>query len=32
MRLPTDENLYKLLIFVLMLMVVLGIVFDTDYN
>lgn len=32
MRLPSDENLYKLLVFLLMLMVALGIFFDTDYN
>ena len=32
MRLPSDDTLYKTLIFLLVLMVVLGIVFDTDYN
>ena len=32
MRLPSDETLYKIFIFLLALMVVLGILFDTDYN
>ena len=32
MRLPSDNTLYKILIFLLVLMVVLGILFDTDYS
>jgi len=32
MRLPSDNTLYKTLIFLLVLMVVLGILFDTDYS
>ena len=32
MRLPSDNTLYKVLIFLLVLMVVLGILFDTDYS
>jgi len=32
MRLPSDTTLYKILIFLLTLMVVLGILFDTDYS
>ncbi len=32
MRLPNDNTLYKIFIFLLVLMVVLGILFDTDYS
>jgi len=32
MRLPSEETLYKIMIFLLVLMVMLGILFDTDYN
>jgi len=32
MRLPSDDTLYKILVFLLVLMVVLGILFDTDYS
>ncbi len=32
MRLPSDKTLYRILVFLLMLMVVLGILFDTEYN
>ncbi len=32
MRLPSNDTLYKTLVFLLVLMVVLGILFDTDYN
>lgn len=32
MRLPSEASLYKTMIFLLALMVVLGILFDTDYN
>lgn len=32
MRLPSDDTLYKIFIFLLFLMVVLGILFDTDYS
>lgn len=32
MRLPSNDTLYKVLIFLLTLMVILGILFDTDYN
>jgi hypothetical protein len=32
MRLPSNATLYKIFIFLLILMVVLGILFDTDYN
>jgi len=32
MRLPSNDTLYTILIFLLTLMVVLGILFDTDYN
>lgn len=32
MQLPSEEKLYKIMIFLLILMVVLGILFDTDYN
>ncbi len=32
MKLPSDHTLYKIFIFLLVLMVVLGILFDTDYN
>jgi hypothetical protein len=32
MKLPSDNTLYKIFIFLLVLMVVLGILFDTDYN
>lgn len=32
MRLPDDDTLYKILVFLLVLMVLLGILFDTNYN
>gem|GEM_PF-1106079 len=32
MKLPSDNTLYKIFIFLLVLMVTLGILFDTDYN
>ena len=32
MRLPSEETLYKIFIFLLVFMVVLGIIFDTDYS
>lgn len=32
MRLPSDKTLYKILLFLLFGMVVLGILFDTDFN
>jgi len=32
MRLPNEETLYKIMIFLLVLMVILGILFDTDYS
>lgn len=32
MKLPSEDTLYKLLIFLLTLTVVLGILFDTNYN
>jgi len=32
MNLPSDETLYKILIFLLSAMVILGIIFDTDFN
>jgi len=32
MRLPSDEILYKILIFLLFGMVILGILFDTNFN
>lgn len=32
MRLPSDAMLYKVFIFLLVLMVILGILFDTDYS
>jgi len=32
MRLPSDETLYKIFIFLLVLYVILGILFDTHYN
>jgi hypothetical protein len=32
MRLPSDETLYKIFVFLLVLTVVLGILFDTNYN
>jgi hypothetical protein len=32
MQLPEDETLYKIMIFLLVLTVALGIVFDTNYN
>lgn len=32
MRLPSEYTLYKIFIFLLLLMVVLGILFDTDYS
>ena len=32
MRLPSDRTLYKILLFLLFGMVILGILFDTDFN
>jgi len=32
MKLPSDETLYNVLIFLLILTVALGILFDTNYN
>ncbi len=32
MQLPSDNTLYKLLVFLLSLMVILGILFDTQYS
>ena len=32
MKLPSETSLYKTMIFLLMLMVMLGILFDTNYN
>ena len=32
MKLPSDEILYKIFVFLLLLMVILGILFDTDYR
>jgi hypothetical protein len=32
MRLPSDKTLYKIFIFLLVLYVILGILFDTNYN
>lgn len=32
MRLPSDKTLYNIFIFLLVLMVILGILFDTDYS
>jgi len=32
MRLPSEETLYKIMIFLLVLMVILGILFDTNYT
>jgi hypothetical protein len=32
MKLPSDQTLYKLFVFLLVLMVILGILFDTNYN
>jgi hypothetical protein len=32
MKFPSEHMLYKIFIFLLVLMVVLGILFDTDYN
>jgi len=32
MRLPSDKTLYKILLFLLFGMVILGILFDTDFN
>jgi hypothetical protein len=32
MRLPSNETLYKILLFLLFSMVILGILFDTDFN
>ena len=32
MRLPSNETLYKILLFLLFGMVILGILFDTDFN
>jgi len=32
MKLPSDDTLYKIFIFLLFLMVILGILFDTDYS
>lgn len=31
MRLPSNDTLYKFLIFLLFLYVILGLIFDTDY-
>jgi len=31
MKLPSEQTLYQIMIFLLILMVVLGILFDTDY-
>ncbi len=32
MKLPSETSLYKMIIFLLMLMVMMGILFDTNYN
>ena len=32
MKLPSDKTLYRILMFLLFGMVILGILFDTDYN
>jgi len=32
MRLPSDNTLYKIFIFLLFLMVILGILFDTEFS
>lgn len=32
MKLPGEDTLYKIFIFLLVLMVILGILFDTDYS
>jgi hypothetical protein len=32
MKLPSEYTLYKIMLFLLLFMVVLGILFDTDYN
>ena len=32
MKLPSDDTLYKIFVFLLVLMVILGILFDTDYR
>ena len=32
MRLPSDETLYKILLFLLFGIVILGIMFDTDFS
>jgi len=32
MRLPSEEALYRTMVFLLVLMVILGILFDTNYN
>lgn len=32
MKLPSEDTLYRIFIFLLMLMVILGILFDTDYS
>ena len=32
MRLPSDNTLYKIMMFLLFAMVVLGLLFDTDFN
>jgi len=32
MQLPSEETLYRMVVFLLILMVVLGILFDTDYS
>jgi hypothetical protein len=32
MKLPSYETLYRIMVFLLVLMVILGILFDTDYH
>jgi len=32
MKLPSEDTLYKIFVFLLVLMVILGILFDTDYR
>ena len=32
MKLPSEEALYRAMVFLLVLMVILGILFDTNYN
>jgi len=32
MKLPSEQTLYRVMLFLLSLMVVLGILFDTEYN